>query len=315
MTHAEVAAVFTRGIVVRVQQRTPRTFRDATLALPAGFLTGPAARAIDRYRLRVPRFMTGHGFWIPRYMSRAYFLPNAEVEPTVAWLDAAIDDHDTRLVPAWLRVYTAAQPRTTGQATRPEADEPILRRLRAACVLRYTTVDWQIPEHLAQIAPACYRAQRAVLTHQRAVAARDMRDTLRRYLYERLATLYRQITYTQPETGLLLKPHGAATLKQLGTYGTRFPSWNVTDDTALAALVEEVRQIVTGVEMFLVRHDEIYRAEVAARVSAVMTRLRPMFTKAPRAKFLYRQGSTAASRQRDGQTGTSVATNPHALVR
>lgn len=291
LSAAAVTAVFQRGIVLRVQLLGPRSTLTSMawargLPIPAGLFTCPEARLMRSFDDRVNHFLELWGLPMSRYMGMgAYrFIPNAHVAAVLAQLDQDIHEHDTRRVPAWVRACATMQREAATLAARPyeEATDPLLASLQTACTLRVIAVEWSVPAHLARLAPTQYRAQQAAHIQRLAAIVWDMRDGPRQRFATRLTTLYRQLTETDPETGRLKTPHSAVTVKHLARWMAAFPAWNVTDDTALAELVETVRQITTDMDMPMVRYDEVYRAQVVARFSAVLTRLRRLLTAAPR---------------------------------
>jgi hypothetical protein len=291
-----MADAFEKGVVLYVKMGAPGFITgidvenvDAgdvdpeMLRLSKKTLDCPQYKAMKSVHGQVKKFLRGRTLPVPRYMRSAYFIPDEQVEETIKGIEQYVNLHDDEYLPAFLRVYRDEKLKAKERLKNlyDESDYPSVESLRRSCYIRPEIIEITTPKRLEGISPSLYRAQREALRQKMAETANDGKMYLRDTLFKLLTHLHEKLAASDPATGrptVIRK----ASVDHIEDFLKFFESLNVTKDTPMEATVEKLRKNMAGLDLEIIKHDDKYRASMAATVGAIARDLGALVTVAPR---------------------------------
>ena len=291
-----MADAFERGIVLYVKMGAPGFLTgidtdnvDAgdvdpeMLRLSKKTLDCPQYKAMKSLHGQVKKFLRGRTLPVPRYLKSSYFIPDEQVEETVKGVEQFIHLHDDEYLPAFLRVYRDEKARAKERlkALYDESDYPSIENLRRSCYIRQEIIEQTTPKKLEGISPSLYREQREALRQKAAETMNDAKLYLRNACFKLLTHLHEKLAASDPATGRPMVIRKSA-VENVEDFLKFFEPRDVNKDVPLQGIVEKIRKNMTGLDLETVKHDEKYRASMAAAVGAIARDLGALVTVAPR---------------------------------
>lgn len=162
------------------------------------------------------------------------------------------------------------------------ADYPSAAKVRAAFGIEWNFLEFATPGKLRGVSPETWAAENAKLSAAFASAADEVTRALRgeasklvEHLVERLSA---------DDTGKRKKFHDTLT-GNLHDFLETFQGRNITNDQELAALVEDARKLIGGVDASHLRDSDTLRVKVASGFSAIKDRLDGMLVAVPKRRI------------------------------
>jgi len=292
----EMADALERGVVLYVKMGAPGFLSgidvenvDAgdvdpeMLRLSKKTLDCTQYKAMKSIHGQVKKYLRARTLPTPRWLKSSYFIPDGLVAETMAGVQHFIDLHDDEYLPAFLRVYREEKARARERLKKlyDESDYPSVENLRRSCYIRQEVIEQRTPTKLEAISPSLYREQREALRQKAAETMQDAKLYLRDTLFKLLTHLHEKLAASDPATGRPMAIRKSA-VENIEDFLKFFEPRDVNKDAPMQAMIEKLRRSMTGLDLETVKHDEKYRASMAAAVGAITKDLGALVTVAPR---------------------------------
>ena len=177
-------------------------------------------------------------------------------------------------------VYQAAADATRARlgSLADELEWPDLDKVKRAFSARFQYMSFDVPEALKAIRIDIFERERAKATAQWQEALEEAQGVLRARTAEFVDKAVERMTMGDNGKRKCLTEAG---LKKMGKFIDLFDDLNVADDTALAGLVGQMRDLVAGVSPELLKSNETVYARVADGFQAIQKELGSLLTDAP----------------------------------
>lgn len=212
--------------------------------------------------------------------SGMYLIPLAlvsQVDDQLTWYEA----ERQRLVAAFSGEYEAL---VEGARTRlgplyDEVDYPPVADVIEQFYTRSTYLEFNVAEGLASVSRERYEVERLKVERQWDVAYDEVRDALRISFAKLVEHMAKQLG-PDPTTGRPRKIYDSM-MEKMTTFLDTFAARNLTSDTDLAALVEQAREITSGVTAQTLRQVSATREAIQTSMSQIQEHLQEMIQTMP----------------------------------
>lgn len=243
------------------------------LRLSKQLLASPELQAVSLHDGATGRILRSIGF-PSMFRSGIYLISVAEVESTEAMLQdrateraalvkAAVDSYPQRLKETIARLKDMSN----------LSDYPSQDRFAEFFYFEWSWIVWDTPTRLKAISADLFERERQKAQDSLAGVAEQCRQAMRAGLAKLVDHLTDRIT---PGDDGKPKRLDSRVIKNLNEFLTTFSLKDVTDDTALATLVEKARLVMEGVDTSVLKSDELIRTRVAAELTELSTALEPL---------------------------------------
>jgi hypothetical protein len=184
-------------------------------------------------------------------------------------IERFIDSYPTRIEESRERLKDQFNP----------SDYPAAGELRAAFGVRQQWFSFGVPGQLANISPEIARRAQEQAEERWMEASNEIQEALRIAMRELVSHLASRLAPSPEGKRQTFK---ATTLDRVQEFLRTFHDRNLTDDSQLAALVEQAQNVIAGVGVDRLRSDELLRGEVQQRFTEITAALDGMIGDAPR---------------------------------
>lgn len=187
-------------------------------------------------------------------------------------------DRRRDLVDAYANVYEAAVERSKkvlGTQFR-QSDYLTPSTLRRAYDLQWQFVSLTAPDQIASLDQRVFKREQEKLRKQWEEAVGDMRDALRIGLSEMVADMVDRLQKVEGEGGDAKRFKPTKLLERFETFFSNVQDRNVTNDTELAEIAAQAREILKGVTTDELKKKKDVRATVTAGMAQVKAQLDKM---------------------------------------
>ena len=289
----EIAEAFDKGICLRVIMGypgfsgtvDPEQFEIGEvdpdmLHFKKDTLDCPAYSALKRFHGEIRTYLKLRSMPIKTRLFRGtYFISLKIAEEVFKQMDVFVNIHNTKLVPALIDEYEDGKQdakKRLGPDLYDESDYPSATALKRACHIQWYPLATQADGKLKDIDTKLFNEAQQRLQQTYNEAALEMRAALRTQLYQLTEHLRERLSGKSAD-GKPKVLRGEA-IEHINEYLEFFNPKDVTNDKELAAHVEKMRKLMSGVEIEELRKDDKYRAELAKSLGGVVSELDKLVT-------------------------------------
>jgi hypothetical protein len=302
-TNDQQAAVAERAVCISVRKGLPGNRKKVAteevtvdadaeaVAVSKELLDSPEWKAVKNLDNEVRRYLERK--CLPSmFREGVHLVPFGLLETVDAQMEA-FAARRRELVDAFCEIYPekvqSAKLRLRG-LYRP-SDYPTIDRVRRSFKFDWQYVALGVPGQLAEISMSMFAREREKAEAKWAEAQREIQHVLRAAMAELVDHMVERLT-PDPKTGKP-KVFFASTVEKLAEFLADFKFRNITDDAALAGLVERAKAMLAGTTAEDLRTGEALRGRVAAGMGELKASLDRIVTDRPTRKI--RLPKTAAA--------------------
>lgn len=161
------------------------------------------------------------------------------------------------------------------------ADYPTPEQVRVAFELQTRYLALDLPGNLANVSRAVFERESVRVRQEIADAAEAVRQVQRLQMMELVQGLLDRLTPAEGKKRIIR----SASLDNVTEFLDRYGKLNVADDTELVKIVDQAKQILSGVDCESLRSNDAAAQTVKEGMAQVQAAIAPLIVDAPRRKF------------------------------
>jgi len=243
------------------------------LSLSKTLLVSPELYAVSKFDAETGRMLRQIGF-DSMFKSGVHLISVAQVLSTEKEMSARAEAR-LPLVSAAVATYEQRAMETSerlGVAYSP-MDYPPVQEFASKFYFEWQWVAWDTPTRLKAISAEMFEYERAKAQSQLASVAQECQQAMRAGLLKLVDHLAERITCDEDGK---VKRFKAATVENLNDFLATFELRNVTDDAALAEVVQRARAVMEGVDPTTIKKDDLTRRRIQEELAKLKGALEPM---------------------------------------